>query len=96
MAGGIDYAGIAAVIAAIGIAVPSVIAAINSRTALKRGIEQDRKLSQIADGGIERDKKLVQIANGVDGLSDKRAATAHEAGVREGGDAERANPTDPR
>jgi hypothetical protein len=82
MSGETDYQGIALVIAAVGVAVPSIIAAIVSLMNLNRGNVRDEKMAQIHDL--------------VNGQSLKINAMSEAKGFREGMDQERANPTPPK
>lgn len=79
---GTDYQGIAEVIAAAGIAVPSILGAIASFINLRRG--------------DKRDTKMAEIHELVNGQSAKINAMSEAKGFREGGDEERARPTEPR
>lgn len=79
---GVDYQGIALVIAALGVAIPSIIGAIVSVIALDRG--------------RQRDTKLDNIQRHVNGMNEAIKAGARAEGVLEGGNAERANPTGPK
>ncbi len=77
----VNYQGIALVITAVGVAVPSILGAIVSVVSLRRG--------------NARDIKLDSIQTHVNGMNKLIAAGARAEGVIAGGDAERANPTGP-
>ena len=82
MAGTIDYQGIAEVIAALGVAIPSIVSAVNSVISNRRSARNEAKLN------------IIQTH--VDGMNQMIAKGSHAEGVIEGGDAERANPTQPK
>ncbi len=76
---GADYQGIALIIAALGVAIPSIIGAVVSVIALNRGTARDTKMAQIHDL--------------VNGQSAKLNALSEQKGFVEGGNAERAKST---
>ena len=82
MTGGTDYQGIALVIAAVGVAVPAIISAVVSMISLNRGVARDTKMAQIHDL--------------VNGQSAKLNAMSEAKGFIEGGNQERASPTQPK
>ena len=77
-----DYQGIALIIGSLGVAIPSIVAAVVSVIALNRGVARDTKMAQIHDL--------------VNGQSAKLNALSEAKGFVEGGNAERANPTAPK
>ena len=78
----LDLSGIAQVIMAVGVAVPSIVGAVVSVIVLKRG--------------NARDVKLDTIQEHVNGMNKMIAAGAHAEGVLAGVAAEQAHPTEPR
>jgi hypothetical protein len=80
MAAGFDYHGASELTLAVGVAFPSIVAAVVSVINMRNG--------------MARDKKMVQIHDLVNGQSARLNALSEAKGFAEGANAERANPTE--